>query len=341
MKMRCLLTLSALVLQAGGSTDTYRAELRPFEPENRFVSEEWFNWGGSVIRDEDGRYRLFYSRFPKSIGFTSWLTHSEIAMAVSDSPAGPWTYEKTVLRGRGEGHWDAITAHNPKVKKFGDHYYLYYIGTHLDLTGEELVATAKGGYGHPNWMPLRNNQRCGVAVADTLDGPWKRFDQPCIEPAEPVFKITVNPAVVERPGGGFLMMIKGDRKKVGRSPRVQGIALAEDPKGPWTIQPKLAIRDFDTEDASVWYDATRERYYAIFHAHTHFGMITSEDGLGWGKAAHYEFSPKGFKAADGSVFKADRMERPAVLLDGEGVPRVFISSYRQGGETGIFTIPLE
>lgn len=337
----CLWLLLAASILASPADDTYRPKLKPFTPENCFVSEEWYNWGGSVIRGEDGRYRLYYSRFPKSIGFTSWLTHSEIAMAVSDSPTGPWKYEKTVLRGRGGKEWGAITAHNPKIKKFGERYYLYHISTHLEVTPEKLVEIGKVGYSHPQWMPLRNNQRTGVAVADSPDGPWSLPDAPCIEPADPVFKLTVNPAVVERPGGGFLMMIKGDKKAEGRSPRVQGIALAEKPEGPWSIQPELAIRDFDTEDASVWFDTTRERYYAIFHAHTHFGMITSEDGRSWEKAAAYPFAPKGFEAADGSVFSAARMERPAVLTDERGVPEVFISCYRQGDETGIFTIALE
>ena len=102
--------------------------------------------------------------------------------------------------------------------------------------------------------------------------------------------------------------------------------------------------DFDTEDASVWYDKTRERYYAIFHAHTHFGMITSADGIHWEKACNYRFSGKGFTAADGSVFTAQRMERPSVWTDDQGIPQVFISSYRKshatGVTTGIFTIPM-
>jgi alpha-L-fucosidase len=310
-------------------------------PENRFTDAEWFNWGGSIIRGDDGRYRLFYSRFPKSIGFLSWLTHSEIAMAVSDSPTGPWKYEKTVLRGRGPGHWDAVTAHNPKIKRFGDRYFLYYISTRADLSEEELVATAKGGYQHPNWMPLRNRQRAGVATADSPDGPWQRPARPCVEPRDPVFTLTVNPAVTERPDGGYLMMIKGDRRPVRGARRVQGIALADGPTGPFAIQPVLAIEDFDTEDASIWFDVSRRRYYAVFHAHTLFGMITSEDGVTWRKSSTYPFAPKAFAAADGTTFKAGRMERPSVWLDDSGTPAVFISCYRKGNETGIFTIPLE
>ena len=29
----------------------------------------WFVWGGSVLRGEDGRWHMFYSRWPKRIGF--------------------------------------------------------------------------------------------------------------------------------------------------------------------------------------------------------------------------------------------------------------------------------
>ncbi|NWK55553.1 sulfatase-like hydrolase/transferase [Verrucomicrobiaceae bacterium N1E253] len=323
------------------TTDTYQPKLKPYSKDNHFVSKDWFNWGGSIIKGQDNHYYLFYSRWPKSISFYAWLTHSEVAVAKAPTASGPWTYQYTALKGRGGKHWDEITAHNPKIKRFNGKYYLYYISTNAGLNNEALVATAKKGYSHPNWRTLRYNQRCGVAVADSLNGPWIRFDHPCVEPKPPVHEITVNPAVTQKPDGSFLMLIKGDKfpKKGGQ--RVQGIALSDKPEGPFTIQPQLAISDFDTEDASIWFDRTRQRYYANFHAHTYFGMITSTDGIHWQKAKQFHFAPKAFKSADGSTFKGKRMERPNVYIGASDQPEVFISSYRKGNETGIFTIPME
>ena len=46
-----------------------------------------------MVKGEDGLYHIFYSRWPKDIGW-SWVTDSEIAHAVSVSPYGPWKFRK-------------------------------------------------------------------------------------------------------------------------------------------------------------------------------------------------------------------------------------------------------
>jgi len=320
--------------------DSYRPTLQTFTEDNHFEDSLWFNWGGSIIQGEDQRYYLFYSRWPRENGFLAWLTHSEIAVASSDTPSGPWNYEYTALEGRRGNFWDAVTAHNPKIKRFDGTYYLYYISTRSVLNEEQLLATAEGGYQHKNWSGLRNNQRTGVAVSNSISGPWKRAEKPMVEPVEPLYTLTVNPAVTSMPDGRYLLMIKGDKFPEKGSPRIQAVGIGESPAGPFGIQPEPAIKDFDTEDASLWNDKTRKRFYACFHAHTHFGMITSTDGISWDKAKHYLFSPKGFKSTTDSTFTAERMERPSVYTNDHGLPLVFISSYRKGNTTGIFTIPM-
>jgi hypothetical protein len=334
------LLLFGIVTSAQDADDTYHPILQAFTQDNHFEDTLWFNWGGSIIQGEDQRYYLFYSRWHRQYGFLAWLTHSEIAVASSSSPTGPWTYEYTALKGRRGEHWDAVNAHNPKIKRFEGRYYLYYISTRSTLSEEELRETARGGYQHRHWSGLRNNQRTGVAVSESIRGPWIRFDQPMVEPEEPLHTLTVNPAVAQIPDGRYLLMIKGDKYPEKGSQRIQAVGIGKTPTGPFEIQPEPAIADFDTEDASLWYDQKRQLFYACFHAHTHFGMITSKDGIHWQKARHYLFSDKGFKSVYGSTFKAERMERPSVFTDEQGIPQVFISSYRKGNTTGIFTIPM-
>lgn len=192
------------------------------------------SWTRVVIPGEDHRYYLFYSRWPREIGFLAWLTHSEIAVATSNSPTGPWEYACTALQGRRGRHWDAITAHNPKIKRFGNQYYLYYIGTSAELTESELIEAARGGYHHKHWSPLRSNQRTGVAVSSSLRGPWKRFDQPMVEPTPPLHTITVNPAITAMADGRFLLLMKGDKESV-RSQRIQAVGIGSSPTGPCAI----------------------------------------------------------------------------------------------------------
>lgn len=107
-----------------------------------------------------------------------------------------------------------------------------------------------------------------------------------VEPVEPLHTLTVNLAVTPGPDGRYLLMVKGDKFPEKGPPRIQAVGIGRSPTGPFEIQPKPAIADFDTEDASLWYDQTRRRFYACFHAHTHFGMITSTDGTSWNKARH-------------------------------------------------------
>lgn len=311
---------------------------------NIFKTEGFYNWGGSIIKGEDGKYHLFYSRWPKESKFTGWLLFSEIAHATSDSPFGPWTYVETVLEGRGKGNWDAITAHNPKIKKFDDTYYLYYISTNLgenqNYTSEDLMEIAQTGYSHPDWKILRPNQRTGIAISRSLNGPWKRKDSPLIEPSGPISTLTVNPAITQGRDGKFYLIVKGDKPNETRFIRNQAMAIGEKPDGPFEILPKAVIDDLDTEDMSLWYDEILDNYFAVFHAHGFIGMMSSSDGINWEKASDYVLTPKELKMKDGSILKPDRLERPFVFHE-NGKVTVLGLAGKIEDESVVITIPLK
>ena len=56
----------------------------------------WSVWGASVVKGEDDLYHMFYSRWPKALGW-SWAVDSEIAHATSSSPYGPWEFSDVTL----------------------------------------------------------------------------------------------------------------------------------------------------------------------------------------------------------------------------------------------------
>ncbi|WP_237855842.1 sialate O-acetylesterase [Rhodohalobacter sulfatireducens] len=316
--------------------------IQPISEENMLRDPDYFNWGSSIIKGDDGNYHLFYSRWKRELGFTGWLTHSEIAHAISDRPEGPYQYLNTVLQGRGGDQWDAITAHNPKIKYFEGTYYLYYIGTHSDdvpLDGEKLREVAKTGYNHPMWSVLRNNQRTGVALSKSLNGPWQRRENPIVEPAGPITTLTVNPAVTQGPNGSYYMIVKGDKPNEDRFIRNQALALSETPTGPFIVQKKPVIDTIDTEDSSIWYDESRNQFFAVFHAHNFIGLITSADGVNWRKAVNYEVTTKRLNLANGDVLKPDRMERPFVYLE-DGQPRVLSFAIKEGDDSYSIFVPL-
>ncbi len=291
---------------------------------NHIVAEpDWYVWGGSVV-EERGKYHMFAERWPREYGFNCWLTHAEIAHYVAERPEGPFHFVKTVLTGRGRGHWDQIAAYNPYLCKFNGRFYLYYVSTsHPTLDEAGLIATAKAGGQGPNWLPVRNAQRVGLAVAKSLDGPWRRADEPLVEPHGAIRRVTVNPAVCQGPDGRFHMVLKGDKPASQGWTVIQAVAVAARPEGPWAIQAEPAFADYNTEDACLWFDSSLQRFYAVVHVcdQPFMALLTSADGIQWGKAEQFKLMPKRVPLADGTSFTPSHMERPFVLTDGQGKPR--------------------
>ncbi|WP_026809565.1 glycoside hydrolase family protein [Arenibacter latericius] len=311
--------------------------------DNIFKTAGYYNWGSSIIKESDGKYHLFYSRWKKEYGFTGWLTHSEIAHATSNTPAGPWKYKETVLKGRGVGYWDGVTAHNPKIKYFEGKFYLYYIATNMggkEYTENELVEIAKVGYNHTNWKILRPNQRTGVAVSNSLNGPWNRMEKPLVEPAGPITTLTVNPAIDRGKDGKYYLVVKGDKPNDKNFVRNQAVAISDRPIGPFAIQEKPVIDYMDTEDMSIWFDENRNRFYGVFHAHNYVGLLTSENGLDWQKANNFVVMEKNIERNDGTSIIPDRMERPFIYHE-DGLPKVLTLAIKKGDESYSVFIPIE
>ncbi|SNR32027.1 hypothetical protein SAMN06265371_101217 [Lutibacter agarilyticus] len=321
---------------------------------NILRDSDYHNWGSSIVKGEDGKYHLFYAQMSQAIGFSSWLTDGIVSHAVADSVAGPYVHKEVVLEGRGPDYWDAYTAHNPRIKFFDGKYYLYYMSTNVGgriLSKIEWEEARHGGISNEFRALVRQNQRIGVAVSESVNGPWKRFDNPIVEPEGPIAQITCNPAVSKRPDGGYIMIVRGDKPNVkysnGKWPtqneliRSQAIALSNTPIGPWKIQPKLAVGNLNSEDPAIWYDATRDRYYGIYHAFGYMGMITSVDGVNWKKAKHYKVLDKAIKKADGTEILAGRLERPFIFVE-DGVATVLtVAVLEKDGNSYSLFIPLK
>ncbi|MEM8736329.1 MAG: glycoside hydrolase family protein, partial [Planctomycetota bacterium] len=272
---------------SGGDLD-FQAMIEPVPASGVFRSDEYDIWGGSPIQDDEGKYHLYYSRWPHRLGHAAWVTHSEIAHAVSDSPFGPWKHHDVALPKRGTEYWDGSCTHNPTVLKVGGKYYLYYMGNR----GDEIVEKPLN-WGH------RNQQRIGVAMAEDPNGPWTRLEQPVVDisadPAAADALCVSNPAVALRPDGGILMIYKTVAKQLelpSGGPVGLGIATATDPMGPFE---KLDLRPFQVEgerfaaeDPYIWHG--QDRYWAIVKDRNgHFtgirgfslALFESQDGFKW------------------------------------------------------------
>lgn len=331
--------------QAARSTAPDLAAMRLPIPATAKFSDPDFNiWCGSPVKGDGGQYHLFYSRWPRKLGHIAWVTHSEVAHAVSDSPFGPWKHRDVALPARGTNFWDGSCTHNPTVIRLGGRFHLYYMGNHGNGVVEQPL----------NWTH-RNHQRIGVAVADSPDGPWTRFDKPLVEPTPGFYDALCcnNPSVTTRPGGGYLMVYKavGDKGKLPfGGPVLHCVATSNSPTGPFKKHPKpIFVKEgvqFAAEDPFIWNDG--RRFWAVVKDNaghfTHRGyslaLWESQDGFDWKLARHPLVATPEVTWADGRKQKLDALERPQVLLD-NGLPiALFCAAADAKGRDGSFNIQI-
>jgi hypothetical protein len=311
------------------------ARMQPVPRGAVFQDEGWFTWGGSMVRGNDGRYYLCYSRWPYEAQMKGWITHSQIACAVADDPLGPYRFSHKLLEGRGDGFFDATMVHNPHIHKFGDTYYLYYIG-----------ATAQ-----PSFEATRRTQRIGVATAQSIHGPWTRLDRPLLDVSDDSFdsRFTTNPSVVKH-GGRYVMLYKclGEDKKV-----FHGVAFSDSPTGPFSKHGAPIFthetHPFPAEDPFIF--SYQGKLHAILSDHAVFTgikqalcLFTSENGIDWEPAEHPLISDRTVTWGDGTQERLADLERPQIYFDEDGEPRVLFCAAtrekRAPGNTFNIHIPL-
>jgi hypothetical protein len=311
----------------------FSESLRPSPMSAKFEDPNFYIWCGSPVQDDAGLWHLFYSRWPRGLGHYAWVTNSEIAHATASSPLGPWRHHDVALPARGAQFWDGLCTHNPSIHKFFGRYYLYYMGNTGD--GQAMAGI--------NWTH-RNNQRIGVAVADSPNGPWQRFDQPLITPTpeSPDALCVANPSITQRPDGEYLMIYKA----VGTTmplpfggPVVHLAAIGRTPTGPFTkftepIFTKEGVT-FAAEDPFIWRGA--DRYWAIVKDNAgHFtgagkslALFESSDGFHWSASGRPLVSTTHVRwAADGRDEWLNSLERPQLAFaNGRPVALLCASDY--------------
>lgn len=332
---------------------------RKLDKKNIFEEKDFSVWGTNLLRGKDEKYHLIYSRWPKSRGHLAWVTHSEIAHAVSDNLTGPYVFQNVVLPARGNKYWDGDMTHNPHAIEHEGKYYLYYGGNHGSGFWHDTPDDVMPKTDNPEWWVNRNNQRIGLAVAHDLNGPWQRFDQPLVDISEGR-RMTATPVVSRRPDGRFLMAYKYVTEAEGHwgGKVVHVTALSDSPTGPFvdTGEPFITTDredvKFATDDHVQWYQDGR--YYCIAKdTHNNFTdfpkgsmvLFTSDaNGLKWVLAEN----PLVFEAGeihwtDGTSIKCQRTcDMPKTYIE-DGKMRALIMATLPEGEEVSFSniIPLK
>ena len=331
----------------GQDTASIMIKLKEITEYAFFQERDYFVWGASMIKENDSTYHLFYSRWPDSLGFNAWVTHSEIAHAVSNNALGPYHFSDVSLKSRGKSYWDGLCTHNPTIHKFGNKYYLYYMGnTGNGINMPELNFTH------------RNNQRIGVAMAESPYGPWERHKNPLIDVSIDTSKYDAlcvsNPCVIKTDSNRYMIIYKavGLKNELPFGGLVVHLsAISDHPDGQFIKNgnPLFTSKksNFSAEDPNIF--KYKAKYYAILKdmngSFNENGkslvLFESIDGEVWNLSINKQVSLLQLKYESGELRKVDRLERPQVYSDHEGIPEILFLAVKEGDKTYNVHIPIE
>lgn len=318
-----------------------------------FEMEGYWVWCGSVIKGEDGRYHMFASRWPKTYPMhPGWLLASEIVRASCDTPDGKYQFDEVVLPARGAQYWDGVMTHCPQITKVEGKYVLYYTGTTHHYEGEPDLSGEESLLKDPRVIALRANKRTGIAVSDSVFGPWKRFDKPLIDTREGEFDnfFISNSVPCMGPDGKTLLVYKtrtyeespGQAKLECRvSHQVLGAAIVNSYDGDYTATraPFALLSGNNLEDPFIWYDSDGYNLMAKDMTGELCGepmggiYANSKDGLNWTLKENFLFYSRNILWDDGVVREMGNLERPFLLIEnGKPTHAFFATSDGKNGE---------
>ncbi|WPR71120.1 glycoside hydrolase family protein [Flavobacterium sp. NG2] len=309
-----------------------------FDKANIIQEKDYNVWGTNILKGKDGKYHAIYSRWLKSRGHLGWVTHSEIAHAVSDKLTGPYVFKNLVLPPRGNKYWDGDCTHNPHVLEYKGKYYLYHMGNHGSGYWDKTADTVMPKYSDPEWWVNRNNQRVGLAVTNDLNGEWTRFEKPLID-VKGNQMMTSTPTISIRPDGKLLLAYKyvEPNEKFKNGKVIHVTALADAPEGPFVDTRKPFIihptANFAIDDHVEW--AQNGKYYCI--AKDSDGswsdnprgstLLFEADSFGfnWKLSKNFLLLKAGeIKWTDGTITKTERTADMPKLYMENGKPKALI-----------------
>lgn len=302
-----------------------------------FAMVGYWVWCPSVIVGDDGKYHMFASRWPKSVTFhPGWMFASEVVHAISDNPAGPYTFNDVALPARGAEYWDGRSTHNPRILKHRDRYILVYMGsTHpfSDALPGEPVSLSD-----PRCVVGRANKRIGMAVSKSLCGPWERLEAPLLPTKPGTFYsfFTSNPSLVIHDDESAYLMFKSRRYEgYVHSAMYIGAAKAQHYLGPYTVvgtQPLFGPENVgEIEDPYAWCDQAGYHMLAkdmadkIAGEH-HSGILAhSADGWHWNLDKYPQAYSRKITWDDGTQETLGQMERPFAFIENGKVTHLFFA----------------
>ncbi len=301
--------------------------------------EDYWVWGSSVMKGEDGLFHMYASRWPKEIPFhPGWMVASEVVHAVSETAEGPYIFNDIAMGARGARYWDGRSVHNPRVLKYKDTYVMFYMGsTHpfADPTPEELTTTSK-------WAIVgRANKRIGIATSKSPYGPWQRRNSPALDTDPEKFYsfLTSNPTPWINKDGSVDLIFKS-RSYLEDFPYQSkmkiGIAKAPSIDGPFEVVSDDAIFSKDNfgvvEDPFIWKDNSgyhmiaKDQYGHITGKYQSGMMAHSLDAINWELDEKPLSYLREIQWNNGKTIEMGQLERPYGLIQEGKITHLFFAT---------------
>jgi predicted GH43/DUF377 family glycosyl hydrolase len=319
--MYSLVLIGFLMANSGHTTNPFYPRLTPQGRILDLSKEGYIVWSCSPIRDDAGKVHVFFTRVPAGGEgwFKNFRTQGHIVHAIGENPEGPYTVKDVVVKGRGEGFWDAFGVVNPRIYRVGRQYALFYTA-----------------YETP-WPRAEMKEHIGLLLSDDLRT-WRRAHEgaPILSPSDDPHawdhQLVNNASFVKHPRTGeYLLYYRGIQTLKDVRDCI-GVAMATNIEGPWRKFEKNPVINPDKlpspggkryrgfEDPCIWIEDGRfcmlAKDMGYFRSPTS-AFFQSSDGIHWGLPA------RGYNTPDDS---------PQLLFNAEGRPEfLFVNRHRRGG----------
>lgn len=302
----------------------------------------YHSWGGHAVLDADGVWNGFFSFMCDHHSLSQWTTASSIVRATSKSVDGPYEVNQMVVQ-----PWahNAFLTQDPPTKE----WLLFHIGTGVAAEADWSPCVIPNSSAHepqpaPPMTPCRGRVgNLAIRSSKKLLGPWSPLSSdPCsvngganVTFTQPWSAfIAGNPAPYIFDNGTVLLYFSAQPCPPGwddgnkHATTCINVARADNWRGPYTTITPLPITSPISEDPSVFRDK-RGNFHLLTNINNGHercdksvpcgGHAWSRDGVTWSNLTIGAFGPN-VNLANGSVVKNAYVERPQMVLDGEGNP---------------------
>lgn len=271
---------------------------------------QWDYWDGKILRGDDGKYRIFASRWDQAKGHAGWL-QSKAVSAISDSALGPYHDQGLCWPDNEAGSGHNVTA----LKMHNGDYAI-------------VVSETRNG---------------DVFVSPSIEGPWKYLGSITVDqrkfhalghPADtqPLHGANLKPwhgsnvSLIERTDGRFEIVERSGQILISRS----GIL------GPYEVQGDSIYRGMpglpqdnlaELEDPVIWFSGGWYHILANNWLDRRAYHLISRDGItAWRfQGLAYEPGADFIRYSSGTVNHWNKLERPGVLIENGHVTAITLA----------------